>query len=253
MIKHNPSKSIRAAAAFAVAAVLAAAASASAQTIDTDIFGGDNGSNPTTLSVASLVGVNQSATGPFGPGFTGTVALDVGAGTTLGERLNVNGNGRFVVGETGLAGLAGTFSATKTFADATFIAGQFYQFTLTRTTASAVNLLSATNVMLTTTSGNTTTTVVDTSTGTGLIGVVNLVNLFGTSNTATFTFQAPANVNATSPITFNINGGLTASALNSTFVFSNASLVAVPEPSTTAATCAGMLGLGMVVFRRRLA
>ncbi len=255
MINKLPKKSIRATTALAVAAIcLASTVTASAQTLSTNIFGGTN-TGADSISVGGGITAGAQNTGPLGPGFTGNVNLGIGAGTTLSETLNptVGGvpTGALTIAETGAVGVVGGFGATKTFTnDPAFIANQFYRFTLVRTTASAVSLLSNLSIQLTTTTGGVTTTVLDTSTGGTSL---NLSLLLSTSNTATFVFQAPANVSTTSPITFTISGGVTAGALNNTFTFSNASLVAVPEPQTWGMVGAGCAGLLLVCGRRRSA
>ena len=251
VIKYIQSTSHRTVAALAAAVALSAVASASAQTIDTNIFGGTNAPNPDSISVTSTVGLGQSTTGAVGPGFNGTISLTLGAITTATESINANSNGSLSLSEVGALGVAGNFSASKSFTGSSFAAGQYYQFTLTRSAASTLNALSAVNIALTTTSNGTTTTVLDTSTGTGLLGAANVLNLFGTSNTATFTFQAPANISTTTPINVAITGGLTASALGSNFVFTGGSLQAVPEPGTVASVSMGAFALVMATLRRR--
>ena len=246
-------------AALAVAVVLSAAASVSAQTIDTNIFGGTNVTDPnnaslqiTSVAVSSTVGVGQQNSATVGPNFSAFVSLPLGLNTSLTESINTGDNGSLVVGENSLiagvgAGLAGNFSATKTFSNATFAAGQYYQLTLTRSENSALSLLSGTDITLSTNG----TTVLNTADPNGLLGVVNVLGLFGTGNTATITFQAPLGVSTSTPITFALTGGVTASALNSNFTFTGASLTAVPEPGTLAAVSAGAFGLAMTTLRRR--
>lgn len=244
MIKKSYHQSFRAVAAFAVAAVLSAAVSASAQTIDTNIFGGTG--TPTTLSATSVAGSNF-ATGPFGPGFTGNLSFGLGALTTLSQSIS---NGTYLISETGLTGLTANFDASKTFADSSLAAGQFYRFTLTNTNVSALNLLSGFNIQVSTGSGANTTVIADTGTGVGLIGVTNVIGLFNSGGVATFTFQAPANLPATS-INVTFSGGLTASALGSTFAFTGASINQVPEPGTYAAVGVGLFALATTMRLRR--
>ncbi len=245
MNKHHPLKSCRAAAALAAAAVLAVGtATASAQTIDTNIFGGAG--TPASLTATSTANA-AFASGPFGPNFNGHVSIGLGALTNLTETIS---GGTYSISESGLTGLSGSFDATKTFAGSSLAAGQFYRLTLTTSTVAAVNLLSGFNIQLSTTSNGNTTVVLDTSTGTGLAGVTNLVGLFNTNGVETLTFQAPAGLPAT-PLTVTFSGALTASALGSTIAFTSAAINPVPEPGTWAAIGMGIFGFVVARAYRR--
>ena len=233
-----------------MAAVLAAAASASAQTINTNIFGGTNAPNPDALSVPGQALNSNNTAGPFGPSYNGTLTIGAGVGATLSETMNPNGNGVYTISNAGLAGVSGSFTSSKSFAGSSFAANQYYQLTLTRSTASAISALSSLNVQLATTNNGNTTVVLDTSTGTG--STLSLLTAFGAGNTATITFLTPSNVPTTSPITVSFSGGVTASVVGSAFAFTGGSLQAVPEPGPCAAVALGTLGLAFVI-RRRLA
>ena len=255
-------------AAFVFVLVFGLAAAAPAQTIDTNIFDGTNAPNPDSISVSSLLSITNQVTGPLGPGYIGTVSIGVGLGSTLTESINAGGDGALTVVQSGVLGASSTFSATKTFADATFTPMQRYRFTLVAANNGMLNLLSSADVLLSITSNGVTTSVLDTSTGAGLLGAVNLLNLFGSGNTAAIDFQAPATVDPTASITVTVEGGFLASgfgspdksthalvgtnATGSTFSFTGASLQAVPEPGPAATLCLGALGAA-VAFRRRLA
>ena len=226
-----------------------------------NIFGGSNGTNATTLSTndATISASTVPVSGIVGPGFASTVTLNAAALDTLTETINANNSGTLTAREAGSGviglgtGVGGTFTASKTIG-ATFVPGQAYAFTLTASNAAAVSLLAGASVTLASqdTSGMA-LTVYSTPGGTGLLGLANAVNLFGSSNTTTFNFTAPANVSLTAPIMVTVSGGLTASALNSTFTFSSATLNAVPEPGTVGALCVGIGGLALLRFRHRLA
>ncbi len=254
----------RAALSVATAATtfLTAASHADAQMLGQNIFGGTN-TAPTTLSTTNAtLSTGQGTTGLVGPGFTGNVALGVGALDTFTETINANNSGTLTATESGQGitvlgapvglGVGGTFSATKPLS-VNFLPNQSYSFTLTTTTNSALNLLSGFNVAFTTVDNGVTTNVFSASNGAGLLGIAQVINLFGTGNTATFNFTAPANVDTTVPITFTISGGLTASALGSSFSFTDATLNAVPEPGTFGAMGVGIVGLALLRFRHRLA
>ncbi len=227
-------------------------------------FRGTNPAGQDSISTtnATLVAGNGT-TGSVGPGFTGNVTLGIGALDTLTETINAGGNATLTARETGQgvinilgnptgAGVGGTFSATKALG-VSFVPNQAYSFTLTTTTNAALNALSGANVTFTTVDNGTTTNVFNASGGTGLLGLVQVINLFGTGNTATFNFTAPANVDTTVPITVTISGGLSATALGSSFSFTNGTLNAVPEPGTIGAMGVGIVALATLRFRRRLA
>lgn len=256
--KYHP-HTYRAALSIAAAATTFFASHAGAQMLGANIFAGTNGTNPTSISTTNAtVSTGQSNTGPVGPGFVGTVSLGAGAANTLIETVNANNSGTLTAQETSPlpvgvgVGLLGNFSATKAIA-VDFVPNQSYSFTLSTTTNSALNLLSGFNVAFTTVDGGTTTTVYSASGGVGLLSIVQVANLFGTGNTATFNFTAPANVDATVPITITVSGALAASALGSTFTFTNGTLNAVPEPGTVGAMAVGIAALATLRFRHRLA
>lgn len=252
----------RAAFAIAAAATLLFTSHADAQMLGQNIFGG---TNPGATSVSTPTGTVAVSTVPttatIGPGFTGTVVLNAGAQDTFTESINAGNNGTLMVQETGQGvlnilnlplgvGVGGSFAATKAI-QANFVPNQSYSFTLTTTSAGAVNLLSSFNVQFF--ANPAAPAVFGAATGTGLLGVANVLNLFNNTNTATYTFTAPANVDTTDPITISISGGLTGSVLNNSFSFTNATLNAVPEPGTVGAMGVGIAGLALAHFRRRLA
>lgn len=252
MTRKHYHPTYRAALSIAAAATTFIASHTSAQMLGMNIFAGTNTPGATSISTTSAVlSVTPPVTGPIGPGFTGTVSLPLGVVDTLTETLNVGGNGTLTASETGVVGVLGSFSATKAL-PLTFVPTQAYSFTLTTTNNAAVGLLSGFNVAFTT-NGTTPATIYSASGGTGLLGVAQVLNLFGSGNTATFNFTAPAGVDTTAPITVTISGQLAATALNSTFSFTNGTLDAVPEPGTVGAMGVGIAGLALLRFRHRLA
>ena len=251
MTTQHHRKYYRAALSVAAAATAFIASHASAQMLGQNIFGGTN-TGPTSLATTSaILGTGQTNSGPLGPGFTGTVSLGAGVISTITETDNVANNATFTVGQTGVAGLLGSFSASKPIT-ATFVPNQAYSFTLVTTTNAAVNLLSGLDVTFST-KGTTPATVYDASSGTGLLGIAQVLNLFGGTNAATFTFTAPAGVDTSVPITVTVSGQLAAGALGSTFSLTSGTLVAVPEPGTYGAMGVGICALAMLRFRHRLA
>ena len=246
---HRNRKYYRAALSVATAVTAFMATSrADAQMLGQNIFGGTN-TAPTSISTTSaILGTGQTNSGPLGPGFTATVSLGAGVISTITETINVGNNGTLTAGQTGVAGLLGSFSASKPITP-TFLPNQAYSFTLTTTSNAAVNLLSGLDVTFS--AGG--TTVYDASSGNGLLGIAQVLNLFGGGSTATFTFTTPANVNTTQPITVGISGQLAAGALGSTFSLTDGTLTAVPEPGTVGAMGVGIAGLALLRFRHRLA
>jgi hypothetical protein len=215
-----------------------------------DVFAGTNGSQ-TSLTASAGVLAGSTSSGNLGGGYGGTVSLP--AGLLYATKLDINGgnNGALTFAGTGVLGAAATWSASKTFTGDTFDPGTAYSFTLTRQAGAVLSLLSSFNVAIY--SG--TTLVANTATGAGLLGgTLNLLSLFGTSNTASFQFTTGAGISPTQPIEFVFSGATAAGLAGQSLVLSGGSLTqvaAVPEPSTTAFLLgAGLLGGGVALRRR---
>ena len=234
----------RAAFALAAAATLLLTSRADAQMLGQNIFGGTN-------TAATSLSTTSGTNGPVGPGFNGIISLSVGVGDTITETINAGNNATFTAGTSGIAGLFGNFSASKPIT-ATFVPNQAYSFTLTSTTNAELNLLSGLDVTFSTVKNGTSTTVYDAANGSGLLGIAQVLNLFGGGNTGTFSFTAPAGVDTSVPITVTVSGQLAIAALNNTFTLSGATLTAVPEPGTVGAMGVGIAALATLRFRRRL-
>ena len=246
MIRKSPTHTYRAIGAVLAVAVITAFTSqrAAAQTVD--LFGGTG--TPTMLSVNSFVSLPESTSGNFGPGYNGTVSISAGVASSLTEGFNALGGGTnsFEISNAGLATLAGTTTAAKTFTGTSLLAGGTYQLTLTRASGFDANLLG--NVNLSLNEGS--TPVLNTATGVGLAGIVDLLGLFGSTNTDTLQFTVPAG--ATGNITLNITSSEVAGILPGSYTFSSASITQVPEPRTVVTSLLGMSGLAILRMRRRL-
>ncbi len=248
MIRTSPATIRRAAAVVLAAAVLSFSNQrASAQT-SVDLFAGTLGAT-TQLSTNPL-----TASGPFGPGYNGTVTLNASVNNILSEGFSPNGTGSnsFFINQTGIATLGGTTVATKLFGGI-LTANTTYAFTLTSSTAAAVSLLGSFQVALYNGDPATATPFVNTATGTGLSGVVNLLGLFNATNqNATFNFTTPANYNAATGLGLKFTGNLPVNAAAGSLVFNSASINQVPEPHTVVAMLLGAGGLVVLRLRRRL-
>lgn len=228
--------------------LLSFASGAHALTPITNIFAGSNGTNPTSVQISNLLGLNLSTEAIIGPGFDTTLTESAAALNTLSAIINQGSNGQMTISETGGVGLANSFSATRTFDGNTLDDFTTYQFTLTRQAGSVLDVLASSSVLITANGAPIATS----GMGTGLLSAVDVLSLFGTSNTATFSFTT-GDVNNTAPVSINISGGLTASVVNSAFTFSQGSLAAVPEPGAMSWSLAGAAGLVAWRMRRRLA
>lgn len=226
--------------------LLTFASGAQALTPITNIFAGDNGTNATSVQISNLLGLNLSAQATIGPGFDTTITETAAALNTLSAIINQGSNGQLTVSETGGVGLANSFSATRTFDGNTLDDFTSYEFTLTRQSGSVLSVLASSSVLITANGAPIATS----GSGTGLLGAVDLLGVFGASDTATFTFTT-GDVNNTAPVAINLSGGLTASLFNSSFTFSQGSLIAVPEPGAVACTLAGAALLAVRQIRRR--
>ena len=252
MIRTSPATIRRAA-----AVVLAAAAfsfnihHASAQQV-VDLFGGTIGT-PTQLSVFTpglpALPSSASTSGSFGPGYSGTLALGISSGTTLTEGFTNPGTGNDLAFTlAGPAAVGTSATATKAFG-AILSPNTTYSFTLTRVNAAAVSLLGTFGVSL---SNSVSGAFLDTTSGQGLAGAVDVLGLFGTGNTSTFTFTTPASYNPQGNLGVTFTENVLATAANGGISLSGASINQVPEPNTFAAMLLGAGGLIALRFRRRL-
>ena len=251
MIRTSPNTTLRAAAVVLAAAVLPfLTPRASAQQV-VDLFAGAIGT-PTQLSISTttLSGA-QSTGGGFGPTYTGTLSLNGGSNDTLSEGFVNPGTGNALfISQTGTALLGGSATASKTFG-AILAANTTYSFTLTRANAAAVNLLGSFGISL---SNSVSGAFLNTSTGQGLAGIVDVLGLFGTAGTTSnFTFTTPANYNPAGNLAVTFTENLPVNALAGSITLTGASINQVPEPGTVAAMLLGAGGLVALRFRRRLA
>ena len=255
MIRTSPATIHRAAAIILAAAVLPFLTphTAYAQQV-VDLFGGAIGT-PTQLSVSTpgLPAAPSTATtgGTFGPGYTGSLTLGLSTGTTLSESFSNPGTGNalsFTLTGTAAGGINAT--AAKTFG-AILSPNTTYAFTLTRANAAAVNLLGTFGVSM---SNSISGAFLNTTSGQGLAGIVDVLGLFGTTGTtSTFTFTTPATYNPTGNLTVTFTENVLANAASGNITLNGASINQVPEPGTVAAMLLGAGGLVALRFRRRLA
>ncbi len=246
MIRTSPKPYRRAAATIVAAAVLSITTRHASAQQTVDLFGGTLGT-PASLTVTSTVvstGVNN--TGGFGPGYAGSVALGAGAVDTLSEGFAPFGTSNsFTIAETGVATLGGSTTAATNLG-VSLTPSSTYNLTLTRTTGFTVGLLGNVSILLN--AGG--TTFLNTATGQGLAGIVDVLGLFGSGNTATFQFTVPSNAAGTLGV--NINSTEPVGALAGSFTFTSAMINQVPEPRTVATLLLGASGLALLHIRRRL-
>ena len=261
MNSHHLPAHHRVALAIGAAVLTLAASHASAQSFGQNLFAGPDTAPSNSVSTTdALLSIGTSKTGLVGPGYSATVMLGAGALDTLTESIDAGGFGTLTALESGVGnplpgptfglGLGGTFSATKALPER-FTPNQTYVFTLNTTNNAALNLLTGANITLSTVDGGTTTVVGSLSSGSGLLGIAQVDNLFAGGNMASFLFTAPANVDTSVPITFTVSGALAVGAINNTFTFTSATLALVPEPGTSGAVGIGTAALLLVLRRPR--
>lgn len=146
MIRTSPNLTHRAAALVAAAVFSFTTHHASAQQT-VDLFGGTLGSPAMLSLVGNGISTNQSTSGAFGPGYNGTASFGVATVSDLTEGFTSlttgpNATNSFYVNQTGILGVAGATTATKTFG-VSLTPGATYALTLTRTTGFTVGLPAA--------------------------------------------------------------------------------------------------------------
>ena len=246
----SPKTQYRAAVALVAAAVLSVSAAHRASAANVDLFGTDPTTpvnTPSILSASATVALAGSNSGVFGaPGYAGTIAAGAGALNTISESFTPNGTSNsLTISESGVAGALSSTTATKSFTG--FLTpGTTYSFTLTRTAGFTVGLLNGFTVALTAGGNN----VFINSTGTGLLGTVDALSLFGTNNAATFTFTTPATLASTN-LQAVFSSSLPVGVAGGSITFASASVTQVPEPRTVAVLMIGMTGFALLRLRRR--
>ena len=248
MIRTTSATSYRAAAACVAAAVLSLTATrhaAAQQTVD--LFGGTFTNNGVLSFTGQALNTATGASGNFGPGFGGSVTLALGALNTISEGFTPAGaSNTFAVSETSGATTTATTSAFKTYG-VSLSPGATYTLTLARANGFTVNLLGSFDIMLSA-GGN---TFVDTATGQGLAGAVDVLSLFGANGTATLQFTVPTT--ATGALGLTLNSSEPINALGGSYVFQSAVISqVVPEPGSVAASLLGVAASTALCFRRRL-
>ena len=256
MIRTSPSIIRRAAAIILAATVLPfLAPRVSAQTLD--LFAGpipNTVGDPATLSVTSALTVNStttSASGLFGVvGYSGTVSVTTTVANTVSEGFALsNGANQFTIAQSGGLGTSISTTASKSFGTQ-LLANTLYVFTLTKTAGSTVSALGSFDITL----DNGGVNFVNTATGQGLAGTVNVLSLFGNTGAATFQFTTPTGYIPANGLGVTFTSSLPASALGTSFTFAGAAITqVVPEPHTVVATLLGVGGLVVLRIRRRSA
>ncbi|SHJ94964.1 PEP-CTERM protein-sorting domain-containing protein [Rubritalea squalenifaciens DSM 18772] len=197
------------------------------------------------VTAGSLIALGDSETGTLGDGWSTTVTL--GAGVIYNLSASMPGDGSFQISGTGVTGALGSVSSTRIFNE-TLNTGQTYELTIGVSQASAVGLLQDVEIEIGYHDNVNGFTSVDLNTNhAGLLGVVDVLGLFGSSDTASFQFTVNEDF-AGNDLYVKIDTGTTAGLLGESVVFDNLSLTAVPEPSSLSLSA---LGCTMLLLRRR--
>ncbi|QBG49122.1 hypothetical protein EGM51_17595 [Verrucomicrobia bacterium S94] len=211
----------------------------------TDVFDYSGaGAPPGPVSATAEVLAGDLATGTLGEGWNTTVELPLGAIYTLSAAMP--GDGNFTISGTGAAGLAGEVTARRVFSGPTLLAGETYSFSLSTENEALVGLLGSIQVEIGVTDGITDTVLASTATGTGLLGIIDFLTLFGSSKTATFNFDGLDTSGG--DLYVELQTETLASMLGETVQFNNMDISQVPEPVTL--VLISFFGCGILVCRR---
>jgi len=208
----------------------------------------DNGgaTGPAVTASAFVGGASES--GSLGSGWN--TSVDVGLGVIYNLTTQLDQNALSISGS-GVAGVLGNVEARKSFGGITLDSAKTYEITISVADAGLVSLLGGVDIVVGKTSGATDTALINTSDGTGLLGIVDLLGLFGGTNTATFQFSGAA-VGPGEDLYLGLETDTLATVLGDEVRFSQFQLsevgTPVPEPSSSMLGAVGFVGL---LLRRR--
>lgn len=199
------------------------------------------------VTASALLLFGDTTTGSLGSGWNATVDLPLGVVYSLKAQLDQNA---LSVSGSGLAGILGSVDATKTFGGYTLDSGKTYEITISVADASLLSLLGSVDIVVGKDSSGSHTPIVDTSTGTGLLGIVDVLGLFGGTDTATFQFAGSA-FGPGEELYLGLETQTLATVLGEDVRFTQFTLTdvtPVPEPSSALLGAVGFVGF---LLRRR--
>jgi hypothetical protein len=202
------------------------------------------GTAPDPVSVTAALSLGAIETGTLGDGWETEVELPLGAVYTLNASMPDDGN--FNIYGVGGAGLIGEVTARRVFSGTTLLTDDAYSFSLSTANAAMVNLLGSVQIEIGVTDGATDTVVASTATGTGLAGIIDVLTLFGGTDTASFNFNGPATSGG--DLYIELQTGTLASLAGQTVQFNDLNITQIPEPATL--VLIGLFGGGILAIRR---
>ncbi|MBK1830579.1 PEP-CTERM sorting domain-containing protein [Verrucomicrobiaceae bacterium R5-34] len=225
------------------------------QVVVDDVFSYSGpGSAPGPVEATAVVGVNATETGVLGDGWD--TSVEIGVGLLYYVAADMPGDGSFTISNGSNVGIGSVLTAAtdvdarRVFSNTQLTSDGEYSFSITKSQSGTVNLLADIDIEIGHTDGVTDTVLVDTSTGTGLLGILDLVGLFGGTDTGTFNFDGADF--GDEDLYIELRTDTVANALGSSVVFSDLSIERtnpVPEPSSSLfSIVAGGMMLG---YRRR--
>lgn len=218
--------------------------SAYSQTVIDNVFSYSGGGLAPEAEVNDLLGLVDSDIEVLGDGWNTTVTSGLGVANSINA--SMPGDGRYTVQTIGLVSAFSTSSATRVFGGKTLSSSQTYELTVTLAQASMVGLLGGATIEIGYYDGSYHPVDLNKSGG-GLLGVVDLLTLFGSGDTATIQFTPDTDFGG-NDLYLKINTRHVASVVSTEVEFTGLSITQVPEPSVAGM---GALGGAVLLLRRR--
>lgn len=226
------------------AASLTLAASAYSQTVI--VANAFDVPGPTSVTAdTGLVALGATNTAQLGGAWDTTVTIPVGL--VYSQTASMPGDGTFSISSTGVAGLLSNTTATRVFGGTTLSSSETYELTISVAQTSMVGLLDSATIEIGYFDGVDYNPVQLNQSGGGLLGLVDLLTLFGSGNTATIQFTPDTDFGG-DDLYIRLSSDSAVTALSGGVTYTGLSLTQIPEPSVAGMS---MLGGAVLLLRRR--
>ncbi|MGJ8655631.1 MAG: PEP-CTERM sorting domain-containing protein [Akkermansiaceae bacterium] len=214
-----------------------------AQTIVDNVFTNDDGGIESVSAVVPLGDTTATSSGTLGDGWETTVDVE---GAQFEVAASIDGSGTLSVSGDGVLGTSGVVTLRREFSGIQLLDNQEYTISMGVSNSSIVGLLGDLDIVVGRTNGAIDTELGNTASVSGLLGIVDILGLFGTTSTATFNFLGSDFGSESLYVELRSQTG--PDILSSAVVFDEFSITAIPEPS--ASILLGLGGLGLMLRRR---